>query len=236
MPACAEMVSATISSHPHQAQRKAHADQDRRQRRRQDHVAVQLPAGQAVAARHLDQALVGRADAVEGIEVDREEHADREQEQLGRLVDAEPQDHQRDQRQRRDVADHLQGGVEQGLGAARRLPVKQAEHQAQPGADGEAGAGAPQAGAQVRPQFARHGQRPEGLDDRPRLGQDAGRQPAGLRRDLPAERSAGRQRPRRQQGFQALPACLRARQGSGRHLRPPSSARCRWPSSRRRAR
>jgi hypothetical protein len=50
---------------------------------------------------------------VEGVEVDREEHAHRDQEQLGRLVDAEPQDHQRDQRQRRDVAHHLQGGIEQ---------------------------------------------------------------------------------------------------------------------------
>ena len=45
------------------------------------------------------------------VEVDREEHAERDQEQLCRLVDAEPQDHQRDQRQMRHVAHHLQRGV-----------------------------------------------------------------------------------------------------------------------------
>jgi hypothetical protein len=50
---------------------------------------------------------------VEGVEVDREEHADRDEEELRRLVDAEPQNHAQDQRKRRDVAQHLQRGVEQ---------------------------------------------------------------------------------------------------------------------------
>ena len=66
------------------------------------------PRGQAVGARHLDQRPVDVADAVEGVEVDREGDADRDQEQLGLLVDPEPQDHERDDREVQDVAQHLQ--------------------------------------------------------------------------------------------------------------------------------
>ncbi|MNT97440.1 hypothetical protein D3C72_2397660 [compost metagenome] len=55
---------------------------------------------------------------MEGVQVDGKEDADGQQKQLGRFVDAEPQDHQRNQGQRGDVAHHLQGRVEQGFRVA----------------------------------------------------------------------------------------------------------------------
>ena len=121
---------------PHDAQRVAQADQDRGQGARQDHPAEQRPRAQAVGARHLDQRPVDMADAVEGVEVDREQDAGGDQEQLGLLVDAEPEDDQRDRGQMRDVAQHLQRGIEQPLGD-REHAVEQAQREAQAAADGE---------------------------------------------------------------------------------------------------
>ena len=43
-----------------------------------------------------------------GVDIDRKEHAECDQKQLGFLIDAEPQDHQRNQREMGNVADHLQ--------------------------------------------------------------------------------------------------------------------------------
>ena len=62
----------------------------------------------AVDAAHLDKLRIDGADAVLGIDVDRKEHAERDQEELRRLVDAEPEDDERDERQMRNVAHHLQ--------------------------------------------------------------------------------------------------------------------------------
>ncbi len=112
------MVSATIKRQPHDAEREAQADEDRRQRPGKDHPAEQFAVGHAVDASHLDQLRIDGADAVQRVEVDREEHAERDQEQLCRLVDPEPQDDQRDQRQMRDVAHHLQRRIGQLAGRA----------------------------------------------------------------------------------------------------------------------
>ncbi len=65
----------------------------------------------AVDAAHLDQMRIDALDAEQRVDIDREEHAERHEEELCFLVDAEPQDDQRDQRQMRDVADHLQRRV-----------------------------------------------------------------------------------------------------------------------------
>ena len=123
-------------NHPHQPQRKTQAHEDGRQRSRQDDVAIQLPAREAVAAAHLDQTRVHVANAVKGVQIDGKEHRDADQKQLGRFVDAEPQNDQRNQRQRRDVAHHLDRGIEQRLGPAQRA-CEQPQQQAQAAANGQ---------------------------------------------------------------------------------------------------
>ncbi|EGH33306.1 hypothetical protein PSYJA_32041, partial [Pseudomonas syringae pv. japonica str. M301072] len=50
-----------------------------------------------------------------GVQVNREQSAQCDQEYLGGLVDAEPQDDQRNQRQVRHVANHLHRAVQQTL-------------------------------------------------------------------------------------------------------------------------
>ncbi len=77
------------------------------------------------------------ADAVQRVDVDRKEHAERDQEDLRGLVDAEPQDHQRDQRQMRHVAHHLQRRVGELAGELRQA-VRQTEGEADAAADDEA--------------------------------------------------------------------------------------------------
>ncbi len=184
---------------PHQAQRKAQADQDGRHRARQDDFAVQLPARQAVGAPHLNQAGVHIAYAVEGVDIDREKHRHRNQEQLGRLVDAKPQDHQRDQRQRGDVAHHLYGRVQQGFKKPHRAR-EQAKGQAQPAAYGQPGQRTACADLDVRPELTRFGQRPSRLDHLQRRRQHARREPAQRRSHLPQGDQANRHHP----GQQAL--------------------------------
>ena len=120
--------------HPHQPEREAHADENRRQRARQDHVAIQREARQPITARHLDQVRIDRTDAVKGVHVDREKHAERDQEKLGLLADAEPQDHERNHRERGDVADHLERRIERGLGGPEKAG-REAEHEADAAAD-----------------------------------------------------------------------------------------------------
>ncbi len=70
--------------------------------------------------------------------VDREEHAERDEKELGLLLDAEPEDDQRDQREMRNVADHLQRRVGEPL-AEIGQPVGEAEGEADAAADHEAG-------------------------------------------------------------------------------------------------
>ena len=105
---------------PHDAEREAQADEDRGQRAGEDHLAEQRPAAHAVDAAHLDQLRIDGAHAVQRVEVDREEHAERGEEELCLLADAEPQDDQRDQRQVGDGAQHLQRRVGQPVREAAR--------------------------------------------------------------------------------------------------------------------
>ena len=225
MPDCAEIVSATISvSHMMPSEKRKPTKIDgsapgritRRNRSR----------GHAVAARHLDQLRIDRADAVQRVEVDREEHAERDQEQLGRLVDAEPQDHQRDQRQMRDVADHLQGGVGERV-AELRQAVGEAEREAEAAADGEAGEGAQEAD----PDVARNS--PDCISRQPacdtaRLGQDAaGSQPDARRSASRQESAAARSRTRPSAG--GIAAAARGRLSIRLMSSPPSpAAGARW--------
>ena len=175
---------------PHDAERVAQADEDRRQRAGQDDPPEQRAAAKPVDPRHLDQAAVDGADAVEGVEVDREQHADRDQEDLGLLADPEPQDDQRDDREMRHVAQHLQRGVEQPLGRPRQMPLSSAEDEADAAADDEARS----ARARVLTSTCRAATPLTSvLPERPRDGagrrQHARRQPARRRRPAPRQRA-----------------------------------------------
>jgi hypothetical protein len=55
---------------------------------------------------------------VPGVDVNREQRAQRHEEDLGALINAKPQNHQRDQRQMRHVAQHLDRGIQQALAPA----------------------------------------------------------------------------------------------------------------------
>ena len=90
MPDEAEIVSATISvSHmmPSEKRNPTRIEGSAPGRMTRQNSAS---AAEAVDARHLDQPGVDGADAVEGVEVERERRADRHQEDLGLLADPEP--------------------------------------------------------------------------------------------------------------------------------------------------
>ncbi|CAP42747.1 hypothetical protein predicted by Glimmer/Critica [Bordetella petrii] len=159
---------------PHQPQREAQPDQHGRQGARQDDVAVQAPARQPVRTSHFDQRRIDRADAVERVQVHGKKHAQCQQRQLGGLFDAEPQDHQRNQRQHRNVAHHLQRGVEQTFGQPR-CAVEQAQRQAQAASQQQPPQGPQGAHTQVFPEFAGKGQAPAGARHGPGRRQHAGR-------------------------------------------------------------
>ncbi len=107
-----------------------------------------------------------------GVQVNREQGAQRNEEYLGGLVDAEPQDDQRDQRQVRHVADHLHRAVQQTLPPFAQAG-NEAQRQTDAAADGETDPGAPAADCQMGPDFAAGDQVYAGFDDRAGRGQNA---------------------------------------------------------------
>ena len=79
-------------------------------------------ARQAEDAADLDELAVDRQDRAGDAEIDREEHADRDQRHLRGLEDAEPQDEQRHPGDGGDGAQRLQGRIEQPAGASAIAP------------------------------------------------------------------------------------------------------------------
>src|SRR5579859_1376526 len=75
----------------------------------------QRPVREPVALAHLDQSTVDRADAGEGVGIDRKEHAQDDQKQPRLFTDSEPQYHQREQRKVWNGADHLHRSIQQSL-------------------------------------------------------------------------------------------------------------------------
>src|SRR5580693_2199250 len=86
---------------PHHAEREAKANEDRGKRTREDHAPKQRPAAKAVTARHFDKLRIDAADAMQRVQIDRKEYAERHDEKLRVLVDAEPDDDQRNKREMR---------------------------------------------------------------------------------------------------------------------------------------
>ena len=88
-------------------------------------------AGEAEHAADLDDLAVDREHRAHHAEIDREEHADRDQRDLRGFEDAEPQDEQRHPGDRRDRAQRLQGRIEQAA-RERRIAGDRAERACRP--------------------------------------------------------------------------------------------------------
>src|SRR5919109_3349814 len=91
-----------------------------RQRGRQNDAACDLPSPQIEDASDLDELSIDAGDSRDEVHVDGEERADRDERDLGRLVDAEPEQEERRPRKRRDGAQRLQRRLERPLRALRQ--------------------------------------------------------------------------------------------------------------------
>ncbi len=105
----------------------------------------------------LDDLAIDRQDRAHHPEIDREEHADRDQRDLRRLEDAEPENEQRHPGDRRNRAQRLQCRIEN---AARQRPVPGdgAEHRSGGDPQRESGHHTPQCRRDMARQFAAAGE------------------------------------------------------------------------------
>ena len=206
--------------HPAKPQPGAQRDHVGRQHRRQQDAADHREAGQAEHAADLDDLAVDREHRAHDAEIDREEHADRDQDDLRGLEDAEPQDEQRHPGDRGDRAQRLQGRIdERGASATnsrRSAPtsVPAATPKTKPAATRNSVA------SDVTLQLAGAPQLGEGCEDhRRRRHQPAVRQPHA-HRDFPEQRKPDRQQQPERRPQRAAPAsCARAA-----HLHPVGGA------------
>jgi hypothetical protein len=90
---------------------------------------------ESAGAGGLDEPLVDVADAGVGVEVEGEEHPERDQRDLHRLTDADPHDQQRYERQVRQHPGHLHRWVDQVVAEPDEAGGR-AEHQGEDAADG----------------------------------------------------------------------------------------------------
>ncbi|MHC2177722.1 hypothetical protein ACVIQW_007109 [Bradyrhizobium diazoefficiens] len=163
----------------------------------------------AEGAPDLDDLAIDREDGTHHAEIDREEHADRDQRDLRCLEDTEPEDEQRHPGQRGYRAQRLHGRIEQ---PARQRPIagNRAEQRAGDHSEREAKADTPQRRGDVTDQLAGAGEVSDGdKDARGRRHQPAVG-PAGPHHELPAERER-----ERQQHTQHRPRVTRDARGRG---------------------
>ena len=128
------------------------------------------------------------------VQVDWEEHAHRDQEQLGRLIDAEPQDHERDDRKMRHVAEHLHRRVQESLGTARQA-VQHPESKAERTSDREPERRTLATDCNMVPKLARQGEIHAGAHNGGRRRQNPPGNPAFITSQLPHQKRNGRQNP-----------------------------------------
>ena len=155
---------------------------------------ISSSVAQPLDAPEFEQLRIDLPDAQRGVDVDREGDAERDQEDLFRLSDAEPDDDQRQRSQERDRADHLHAAVDRGFGDAREAD-QGAEHEADGAADRKAGSGAREADAEIVQQASGGRQLERGLDDLARCGENVRRQPSSLRQRLPDDDEHDRRKP-----------------------------------------
>ena len=125
--------------HEHPAEPHAGAQRDDvgRHHRGQQDAPHHGDPGQPEDAADLDDLAVDRHDRTHDAEIDREEHADRDQDDLRGLEDPEPENEQRHPGDRGNGAQRLQGRVDQPV-RQRRIAGDRAEHGAGDDAEGKA--------------------------------------------------------------------------------------------------
>ncbi len=184
-------------------------------------LAHQTPAAQAEAARRLDDAAVDVAHAVGGVEVHGEQRGQADEEHLGRLADAEPDDEEEDDGGVGDHAQHLEGRIEQLLAETGQAD-DDPEDQPEPGAEREAERGAPDRDADVAEQVLVAEQVDEGVPRRGRRGQAwwRGSSRVAVRSHQAAKTETGMRRRSAHRGAGAAGACVTR----GRRTRPGPAA------------
>ena len=146
-------------------------------------------------------------------EVDGKEDADGNQDDLGGLEDAEPQDEQRHPGDRGDGTQPLQTGIEQAV-AERRIAGDGAGKRTQHDAAGKAGEDAQQGHGGVALQFAGGGEVGKGRKDhRGRRHQAAARRPVRTKISQPTASATGTSSPKAGRRRRAAPTRRRARCG-----------------------
>ena len=108
--------------HEHPAETEARAQREHvgRHHRRQQDAPHHGEARQPECAADLDDLAIDRQHRAHDAEIDRKEHADRDQRDLRGLEDAEPENEQRHPGDRRDRAQRLQRRIDQAM-AERRI-------------------------------------------------------------------------------------------------------------------
>ena len=124
-----------------------------------------------------------------GVDIDRKEHAERDQKHLRLLVDAEPQDHQWNQREMRHVADHLQRWLSNSRSERCDSPLASPKREADAAPPmAKPDDGAPEAHPDVVEELAASQQFPSGDGDVGRRRQDRADSRPALRGGLPDQR------------------------------------------------
>src|SRR5207245_267335 len=141
-----------------------HPGEDRRHRSGKKHAPEEGPCRSAEVLRRADVDGIHRAHARDGVHQHREEGAQRDEEEGGRVPQAEPEDGERDEGDGWDRTQQLHDGVEQLVDAVARAHPE-AERKREAGADGKSDEHPQErrhrvarqlAGDQVLPPLARH--------------------------------------------------------------------------------
>jgi hypothetical protein len=116
-----------------------------------------------------DDLAIDRKHRPHDAEIDRKEHADRDQDDLGRLENAEPENEQRHPGDRGDGAQALQGRIDQAVDQAE-VPRERAHDGSARDPERKAPADAPKRGRRMLLQFAGAGEIRESVEDHRRRG------------------------------------------------------------------
>ncbi len=184
-----------------------------RQHRGQQDAADHGGTGETEGAADLDDLAVDREDRAHHAEIDRKEHADRDQRDLRGLENAEPENEQRHPGDRGNRAQRLHGGIEQ---PPRQSPIAgdRAEQRAGDHAEAEAEHDAGHGRLDVQPELAGARQFGDGGEHLARRRHQPSVGPAAPDDELPGQRESDRQQQPERRPRQARPARRCARGAS----------------------
>ncbi len=209
MPSRVPTCSAAMSPCDAERQADPQSHQHAGQRGREDGLGDQAPAGESESAGGLDHLAVHVADAEVRVGVHRCHRRDRDEDDLERLVDPEPRDEQRHQREEGDGPVDLHRRIDELL-TERRQPRQNPEHQADDGAEEDTDRGPLQRREREVDQLAGGVQLRERVPHLDRRGQHGlGDQAGGGSDPPPCDQHRGHQKTQRQRqprGSAALPA------------------------------